>query len=154
VLAAVSAGAQQSRARLKLEMKAEREVEVERDGKRVVERAPADRTRSGDLIVYTIAYANPTEEPVGDASLVGPVPAATVYVAGSAEKRVGMEQRFSIDGGKSFKAPPITYKVRKPDGAVEEKPAPPEMFTHVRWVLSDAVPPGGSGSVSYKVRVK
>ncbi len=72
----------------------------------------------------------------------------------AARKRKDARILFSLDG-KDFKEPQLLkHKARLADGTESEFPAPPEMYTHIQWNLLKAVPPGGTGSMSFKVRVK
>ena len=151
---ALNAAAQTAKPKLELEMTVQKEVRVERDGKEEVTLEPVATTEAGDVLVYTITYRNRGDEAATKAALVGPVPEGTIYVLDSAETEEEAAILFSIDGGTTYAEPPITYEVRKPDGTAERKPAPADMYTHVRWVLREPVPPGQSGHVTYKVRVK
>ena len=153
LLAGTQAEAQQKRAELKLEMQAWQEVMIEKDGEVVSSRVPAGETGSGDVLIYTIAYTNTGDVDARNASLVGPVPAETEFVSGSVQSEAA-QVLYSIDGGDTYHKPPIQYSVKNPDGTLDRKKAPPEMYTHVRWVLTRPVRPGGKGEVSYKVKVK
>jgi uncharacterized repeat protein (TIGR01451 family) len=152
--AALDASGQKPASRLKLSMTAAKEVTVEQGDARIVKLVPATEIRSGDVILYTIKYYNESADPVRNAALVGPVPAKTTYVPDSASKLKRVRPVFSINGGKTYSAPPIKYRIRKPDGSEEEKVAPPAMYTHVKWRLAEAVLPGAVGTFRYKVRVK
>jgi hypothetical protein len=60
---------------------------------------------------------------------------------------------YSIDSGKTFVAKP-TVKVSLPNGTIEERPAPAEAYTHVRWLLGRELSPKSTSKVFYQVRVK
>jgi hypothetical protein len=60
---------------------------------------------------------------------------------------------YSIDGGKTFVAKP-TVKVSLPDGKTEERPAPAEAYTHVRWLFDRELLPKTSSKVFYQVKLK
>jgi uncharacterized repeat protein (TIGR01451 family) len=143
----------QPEARLELKTTAEKEVKVQKNGRWIAERAPLDKSRPGDLLVYTIAYQNMGKSPILDATIVDPIPVGTVYVLDSAEGR-DTEIACSIDGGHAYQKPPVIIRVKKPDGTEESRPAPADRYTHVQWVIKKPVPPGESGRVSLKVTVR
>lgn len=143
----------QADARLDLKTTAEKEIKIQKAGKWVTERIPMDKTGPGDVLVYTVTYLNMGNNSVVDATVVDPIPAGTAYVINSAEGK-DAEIACSIDGGRTFQKPPAIIQVKKPDGVVENKPAPADRYTHIRWVIKKPVPPGASGRVSLKVTVK
>jgi len=88
----------------------------------------------GDVLTYTVTYTSTGALPALHVVVADAVPPPTEYVAGSAAG-AGATIEFSHDGGVSFDAsetPPIT---------------------HVRFRRIDPLPPGGSGTVSFRVRV-
>jgi len=109
--------------------------------------------RPGDTLKYTVSYRNAGKAEARDARVENAVPKETAYVSGSAEGN-DASVTFSV-GGKTFQEPPrVRYRVRSVDGTETEFLATPEMYTHIRWTLHRPVPPGGSGSVSFQVRVR
>lgn len=136
-----------------IEIKVQKEVRTLKDGKWVVELQPADKSKRDDVLVYTIIYRNRHDFAAKNVSIVDPIPDGTVYVMGSASGD-GTETTFSTDGGKTYQKPPITYTIVKPGGKKEEAPAPPEKYTHIKWLITTAVAPGRYGTVSFKVKVK
>ena len=137
---------------IKLSMTSEKEVTVKQGGKNVVKRMPASDIEPGQILIFTIKYTNAGNEKATNVVINNPIPKETVYEVGSAKG--GSEITFSIDNGKDFKRPSLlTYEVTGPDGKKIRKKASPEQYTHVRWLISE-VPPGGSGEVSYRARVK
>ena len=145
--------AQEAGPKLTLKMTAAKEVREVENGKEVVKRVPVKTTSGGDVLVYTIEYVNDGTAKATEAAVIGPIPEGTVYVLNSAAGK-GVQTVFSIDGGRSYLAPPVTYTLRNADGTMVKKPAPAEMYTHVRWLVPAGVIPGGRGDVTYKVRVK
>jgi uncharacterized repeat protein (TIGR01451 family) len=139
--------------RIALSTGAEKEVIVQKDGKKVVERIPLDKASPGDTVIYTITYRNEGETEARDILVNDPIPRGTVYVLNSAEGK-DADITFSIDNGKTYSKPPIKYMVKKADGTQEETEAPAEAYTHVKWVINKAVLPGQAGQVSFKVSVK
>jgi uncharacterized repeat protein (TIGR01451 family) len=139
--------------KIALSTSADKEVIVQKDGKKVVEWIPLDKASPGDTIIYTITYRNEGATEARDILVNDPIPTGTVYVINSAEGK-NAEISFSIDNGKTYSKPPIKYMVKKADGTQEEIDAPAEVYTHVKWVINKAVLPGQSGQVSFKVSVK
>ena len=139
---------------LVLTLSAQKEAAVKGpDGKAKTEWQDVKTGNPGDMIRYTIAYRNGGKSEAKDATIVDPVPKGTTYIPGSAAGE-GAEITFSLDG-KSFQAPPqLKYRVRQPDGSEAELLASPDMYTHIRWRLLKPVPSGGTGAVSFKVKVQ
>ena len=139
---------------LMLTLSAQKEVTVPgEDGKPKTEWQEVQSTSPGDELKYTIRYENKGEAEARDAKIVDPVPQNTSYISGTAEGE-SAEITFSLDG-KTFGPPPLLkYRVKQADGTEVEYVATPEMYTHIQWKLNKAVPPGGTGSVSFKVKVQ
>lgn len=139
---------------LKLSLSAHKEVGVKGPGGAAkTEWREVKTADPGDVVRYTIAYRNDGKSEARDAEIVDPVPKNTSYVPDSAAGE-GAEISFSLDG-KAFETPPrLKYKVRQPDGSFVEQVAAPDMYTHIRWKFAKPVPPGGSGAVSFKVKVR
>ncbi len=123
------------------------------DGRATTEWREVRTGNPGDVIRYTVAYRNAGKSEGRNATIVDPVPEGTTYIPGSAAGD-GTAITFSLDG-KTFQAPPqLKYKVRRSDGSEAELLASPDMYTHIRWKLPDPLPPGGTGAVSFKVKVR
>ena len=139
--------------RINLDMTAEKQVTIVENGQRRTEMVPAEEVVSGEIIRYTIHYRNDGDQAATNVEINNQVPEGTTFIPGSAAGE-GAEITFSIDGGKSFKQPSLlTYEVTLPDGQQERRVASPEQYNAVRWEVA-AIPPGGSGQVSYQVRVQ
>lgn len=106
----------------------------------------------GDVIRYTVNSKNIGDQSAKKLVVVQPIPAKTVYVLGSAQNSNGAEMTYSIDGGKTFVANP-TIKVTLPDGKVEERPAPAELYTHVKWNFPKDLDPTAGVNASYEIQV-
>ena len=139
--------------KIALSTSAEKEVNVEKNGKLFVERIPLEIANPGDTVIYTITYRNEGETAARDILINDPISKGTVYTIGSAEGK-DAEITFSIDDGRTYSKPPIKYIVKKADGTQEETEAPAEVYTHIKWVINKAVLPGQSGQVSFRVIVK
>lgn len=139
---------------LVLSIKAEKEVAVTgRDGKTRFVWREISSLNPGETIRYTIRYTNAGSSEARDAVIVDPVPTGTIYVADSAEGK-GTEVTFSVDG-KKFEPPTLLkYRTMGGKGGGAEMIATPEMYSHIKWKLIKPVPRGGSGDVSFRVKVK
>lgn len=123
------------------------------DGRPKTEWREVTSTGPGDVLRYTIRYENKGKGEAREAKIVDPIPQNTSYISESAEGE-GAGITFSLDG-KTFGPPPmLKYRVKQADGTEVEYVATPDMYTHIEWTLKNAVPPGGTGSVSFKVKVQ
>jgi len=147
------APAAQDGPKLSLTMDVKKEVTVKRGTAAAVEYIPVKATARGDVLLYTITYRNEGKTVLQDAAIVDPVPPETVYILESAAGE-GAEISCSIDGGKTFQKPPAMYLMKNPDGTLVRKPAPPEKYTHLKWIVKKFIQPGESGNVSFKVKIK
>jgi len=148
-------GAQEQKPRVILSMKTEKEVRILQGEKWVAERLPVENSEevgSQAMLIYNITYSNKGEGEARDISVVDPIPAGTVYILGSASGE-GSDMTYSIDGGLIYQEPPVQYVIKKADGTQEKKIAPPEMYTHIKWLVKGPVQPGKDGQVSFKARV-
>ena len=109
----------------------------------------------GSILRYTVTAENNTSRNMRNLAVTQPIPDGMVYIMQSATKASATNSivDFSIDGGKSFSIKPV-IKVRGRDGKVEERPAPPDAYTHVRWNFGETLPANSRVQVSYQVRVK
>jgi uncharacterized repeat protein (TIGR01451 family) len=106
----------------------------------------------GDVILYRLTFTNTTEVPVRSIEFKDPLPGGLHYVDGSATAdRDDVTITFSIDGGQTYVAEPLIEKVI--DGERRTVPAPPEMFTHVRWLVSGWVEPGAQVTAEFKAQL-
>jgi len=149
-----SADAQaQQETKLDLKTTVEKELKVKKQGKTVLEKVPAENSSPGDQLVYTITYTNAGKGAVVDATIVNPIPRG-VTVDPMGIEGTDANVTCSIDSGRSFHAPPVMVKIKKPDGSLESKPAPPESYTHIRWIIKKPLAPGQTGQVNFKATVK
>jgi uncharacterized repeat protein (TIGR01451 family) len=149
------AGIVQARQEPKLDLKTtvEKEVKVKKQGKQVLERRTVDKTAPGDVLVYTIAYANTGGGDMVDAVIVNPVPNG-VRLNPESVKGMDAEVTCSIDNNRSYHPPPVLVKIKKADGSLESRPAELDRYTHIRWLIKKTLHPGQSGQVSFKAIVK
>jgi uncharacterized repeat protein (TIGR01451 family) len=138
--------------KVSITLTAEKEALVTENGKKVKKKVEAKDVFPGEEVIYTLHYANSGTEAATSVVLSDPIPAGTSFIPGSASE-VG-DLSFSIDQGKSYKKPSLlSYEVATGDGKKQKRVASPEEYTHIRWTIP-TVPPGGKGSVSFKVKVK
>lgn len=136
-----------------IETIAEKDITVTEDGHSIVKRVKADTVEPGEILIYTVRYANTGNEKAANVAVTNPVPAGTSYIADTA---TGAHATilFSVDGGKTYKQPSLlTYEVVTPVGQTQRLRATPGRYTHIRWVLKQVLP-GEKGTVGFKVKVK
>jgi uncharacterized repeat protein (TIGR01451 family) len=128
------------------------------DGKELVawnQLPPSSQVIPGSILRYTVTAENNTNRNMRNLAVTQPIPEGMVYIRQSATKasaaNAGVD--FSIDGGKSFSPNPVV-RGRGRDGKVEERPAPTDAYTHVRWNFGETLPANSRSQVSYQVRVK
>ncbi len=93
---------------------------------------PAGRLEAGDEVHYTIRLRNPGKNPVTDVQVTKRMPFGLHYLPGSA-MGPACDIEFSVDGGKSFVPSPR-------DGE----------YTHVRWTMRQALPPGSTALLRFR----
>jgi uncharacterized repeat protein (TIGR01451 family) len=114
-------------------------------------RKSSTQARPGDVIRYALVFTNVTAGPVKNIQFVDPLPKGLVYVIGSAKADQAVRLEYSIDGGKSYAAQPMIELVA--NGTKVEKPAPREMYTHVRWTVLGSVAPGAQVMAEFRAQV-
>lgn len=137
-------------AQVEVESIVEKETIVTRDGASVVVREPADKVVPGEVVVYTYKLRNTGDAAANNVAPSTRIPEGMVYVPGSAEAE-GATATLSADAGQSF-APEGEVLVQGADGAL--RPAAPEEFTNIRWMLQGALPPGAERSVGFKAQLR
>ncbi len=115
-------------------------------------RANQSVAQPGDEIRYRLVFTNVTAGPVKNIQFVDPIPGGMVYVLGSATSDARVRAEYSIDGGKSYAAPPLISVVE--DGKQVQKPASAEQYTHVRWTVVGSLARGAQVTVEFRGRVK
>jgi uncharacterized repeat protein (TIGR01451 family) len=128
-------------------------VRLDAAGRPTTTLEPVTETSPGDVLVYRLRATNVGLAPAHDARIDDPIPAGTVLVR---ESLPGTARRLqaSVDGGKTWQAYPATVSHRRQDGAIVQVPAPAEAYTHLRFHLEGALPPGRSAEVGFKVKVQ
>jgi uncharacterized repeat protein (TIGR01451 family) len=111
------------------------------------------KVKSGDQLRFTVVAKNEGGKAAQNFAMTQPVPKGTTIVLQSASASAPATLTYSIDQGKTFVAQPIV-KVAKSDGTVDEKPAPAEAYTHVRWTIAQALEPNANVNAAYQVVVR
>lgn len=138
---------------LELTTSAEKEIPVKKQGQWVTAWGSAEQTAPGDLLKFTITYANTGKGDVINAVIVNPIPPGLVV---NPKDAAGDDASVtcSIDNGRSYLPPPIMVQTKRADGTLESKPVPLESYTHIRWIIKKPVHPGQSGRVIFTAKVK
>lgn len=136
---------------VKLTSEVLKEVQVVNDkGEEETRLVPASSAMPGEVLTFTISYFNEGEAEAGQIVLTNPVPEHMTYVGGSATGE-GTVVTFSVDGGVTY-GTPDALTVQGEDG--RERRARASDYSHIRWQLTQPVPPGGKGAVGFKASVK
>ena len=142
--------------KVNLYLVADQQVVKQEQGKNVVSWQPINskiKAKPGDVIRFTVTGKNEGNREAKNFTVTQPVPRGTGYQLDSATIAQGISVTYSIDQGKTFVAHP-TVRVTLANGKVEERPAPAETYTHVRWQTSRALQPEASVSAAYQVKVR
>jgi uncharacterized repeat protein (TIGR01451 family) len=106
----------------------------------------------GDVILYRLTFTNTTEVPVRNVEFKDPIPAGFRLVIESATAdRDDVVVTYSIDGGQIYSADPLIEVVV--DGERLTRPAPPELFTHIRWLVTGWVQPGAQVTAEFRAQL-
>jgi uncharacterized repeat protein (TIGR01451 family) len=109
-----------------------RVVQRDADGKETLR--SADSARPGDVIDYTVTYANRTSAPVKGVQATLPIPAdSTVYIPDSAQPAA---VQASVDGNR-FEPVPLRHIVVGADGRSQTRDVPLDQYRFLRWNIGD-----------------
>jgi uncharacterized repeat protein (TIGR01451 family) len=132
---------------------AEKEVTVEEKGQLVTRKIAADTVEPGEIIFYTLTYANTGDQVANGVVINDPIPKGAAYISGTATGANSVIT-FSIDDGKTFKSPSLlTYEIKRDNGKPEKRVASPEEYTHIRWTVG-SVAAGASGLLSFQAIIQ
>ncbi len=110
--------------------------------------------QNGDRLRYRVVSRNNGDRTAQNLIVTQPIPQGMVYQLRSATLPAkDVVLTYSIDNGKTFVAQP-TIQVTLPNGKTETRPAPAEMYTHVRWNLGSALTPKAAIELAYEVKVR
>jgi uncharacterized repeat protein (TIGR01451 family) len=108
--------------------------------------------RPGDIVRYRLTFTNITPDSVHNVQFNDPVPTGLRYVAGSARTdRSNVLIEFSIDSGRTYSARPEIEEVV--NGQQVRRPAPAELYTHVRWSEKGWVRSRGKITAEFSVQL-
>lgn len=131
-------------------------VVTKEDGTQEEEFVEATEARPGQVVEYRVIVTNASDEtlPASNASVIGPVPATTTYMADSATA-TGAEAllEFSADNKVSFAEKPLIEK-ENAEGEKELEEALPEEYTDTRWTILVPLEPQQILTFKYRVTVK
>lgn len=104
------------------------------------------RVVPGDNLLFVLDYHNEGNAPAANFRVVNPLPDAVAF---RDTNNAGAE--FSIDGGEHWGAL-AALTVTEADGT--SRPATGDDVTHVRWILDQAIPAGGTGQITFRGTVR
>lgn len=125
------------------------EVTVNDSGEAETRLVAADSVVPGESVVYTITFHNISDEPAANVVITNPISEDLTYVDGSAFGP-GTVIQFSTDGGQNFAAADELTVID--DGV--SRPAGPDDFTHIRWVMQNELAVGAQGTARFTAVLK
>jgi uncharacterized repeat protein (TIGR01451 family) len=131
-------------------------VVTKEDGTQEEEFVEATEARPGQVVEYRVIVTNVSGEtlPASNASVIGPVPATTTYIADSATATSAEALlEFSADNKVSFAEKPRIEK-ENAEGEKELVEALPEEYTDTRWTILVPLGPQQTLTFTYRVTVK
>lgn len=106
----------------------------------------------GDVVRYQLRFTNHGDRAVQSVVFTNPIPTGLRYVPASAgADRDDVAIAYSIDGGATYSAQPTIEVVV--DGKRVQRPAPPELYTHVRWTVRGWVAPGAQVTAEFRAHL-
>lgn len=125
------------------------EVTVNDSGEAETRLVAANTVVPGESVVYTITFQNISDEPAANVVITNPISEDLTYVDGSAFGP-GTVIQFSTDGGQNFAAADELTVID--DGV--SRPAGPDDFTHIRWVMQSELAVGAQGTARFTAVLK
>jgi uncharacterized repeat protein (TIGR01451 family) len=107
----------------------------------------------GDVIRFTLTGKNEGNKAAKTLNFTQAIPQKMVYSLNTAATNGAANITYSIDQGKTYVATP-KIKVTLANGKVEERPAPAEKYTHVRWNFNQELQPNAEVKAVYEVKVR
>jgi len=121
------------------------EMTVSESGERETRLVEPDTVVPGDSVIYTITFANISDESAENVVITNPVPENLTYIEGSAFGP-GTVIEFSVDGGETYGA---KDELTVPDNG-GTRTAKVEDYTHLRWVMQNDLAAGSQGVASFR----
>lgn len=123
----------------------------QKNGDQLVEKyVPFTKALPGDLVIYTIEYANTGDAPATNLTITLPVPAEMTYVGGSAE-HPDASLTCSVDGAQTFDR---LENLSLTNAAGLTRPARAEDVTALRWLRTQPLNAGASARLQYSAILK
>lgn len=119
------------------------------DGSVSITRTVPETVIPGEEVIYSLKFANDSEEAAEAVVLVMPVPDEVSYIEGSVDGE-GASVTFSADGGQTYVA---RGRLTVAEGGAA-RPARSDEITHIKWTLSAALGADEKGNVSYRAILK
>ncbi|NNM98597.1 MAG: hypothetical protein HKL91_02215 [Candidatus Eremiobacteraeota bacterium] len=113
---------------------------------------PATGARPGEELRFTVKATNVGDSPAIGAEILKQIPAGEVFRAGTVVSPADATVTYSLNG-RSFSARPM-LRVRKPDGTVVLRPAPPSSYRALRWQLRKPFAVHATAVFRFNVRIK
>ena len=106
----------------------------------------------GDVIRYQLRFTNVTDDSIRHVVFNNQLPQGLRYMDATAGgDRDDLAIEYSIDGGASYSAQPmIEVEV---DGKRVKRPAPAEMYTHIRWTIEGWLQPNAQVTAEFKAHL-
>jgi uncharacterized repeat protein (TIGR01451 family) len=111
-------------------------------------RFPVKSAVPGEEVIFTNTFSNAGKKPADKLVLTNPIATDLRLKKAWGE---GAAITYSVDGGKTYDEA-AQLKVRGADGQM--RAAKPEDYTHVRWVMRDALAAGASTTVGFNATVR
>jgi len=106
----------------------------------------------GDVIRYRITFTNVRTDSIRNVRFTDPIPPGLRYLAGSAgADREDVTIEFSIDGGASWSPQPMIEEVV--EGRPVRRPAPPALYTNVRWSVRGWLKPNAQVTAELRAQL-
>lgn len=122
----------------------------DQDGQQRTRLGALDAAMPGDQLIYTVIFTNISGQSADDVKVTHPIPEEFRYVRNSAVGP-GADISYSIDHGASFAAADALV-VQLADGG--QRPAMPDDYTHIRWILKNPLEAGARGFARYRAIVR
>lgn len=125
------------------------EVIVNDAGETETRLVAANTVVPGEAVIYTISFQNIGDEPAANVVITNPIAETLSYVDGSAFGP-GMLLQFSVDDGQNFAT---AEELTVVDNG-ESRPAGPDDFTHIRWVMQNELAVGALATARFTAVLK
>jgi hypothetical protein len=115
------------------------------DGRTKTVLTSADQVLPGDQLVFVLRYLNQSGRASDRLMVTNQMPPAVVF------QHAGNGALVSVDGGKNWGVLSTLF-IAEHNG--RRRSARPDDVTHIRWQLSQPVPAGGAGKLTFRGTVR